>query len=247
MICNYDELEFNVISIDRFYHKTGAFDVKARPYAAFSFRLSGSGEFDICGKRISVKSGDLLFIPADTPYKVEYSFSESVVVHFSRCNYSEAESICINNSRSVEHLFQKLLDEWNRHHSVNKAKSVIYEIFDTVLEDKVRFGGDEAFCACVSFIEGNFCDYDLDMKTIAGRGYISVSSLQRRFREYLETSPMQYLIKLRMNKAMELLIAGELSVRDVALACGFVDEKYFSKAFKTRYGYSPSQIKKHVT
>lgn len=246
MICNYDDFEFNVISIDRFHHKTGTFDVKARPYAAFSFRVSGNGEFEICGKRISVGPGDLLFIPADTPYKVEYSFSESIVAHFSRCNYPEAECICVNNSRSVELLFQRLLEEWERRHSVNKAKSVIYEIFDTVLEDKGRFLGDESFAACVSFMEKSLGDPSLDMKTVAGHGYMSVSSLQRRFHEYFEISPMQYLLKLRMNKAAELLIAGEQSVRDVAFSCGFADEKYFSRAFKTRYGYSPSEMREHI-
>ena len=49
------------------------------------------------------------------------------------------------------------------------------------------------------------------------------------------------------NRALELLIANELSIRDIAFACGFSDEKYFSRAFKNQYGYPPSQMKKHIS
>ena len=85
------------------------------------------------------------------------------------------------------------------------------------------------------------------MKTVSMQGYISVSTLQRKFSEYFAISPMQYLLRLRMSKALELLIANKLPIRDVALACGFSDEKYFSKAFRLRYGYPPSEMKKHVS
>lgn len=246
MIYNYDDLEFNVISVDRFFHKPGYLEVKARQYAALSYRVSGSGEFDIDGRHIIINPGDILFIPANVSYKVEYSISESIVIHMLRCNYYEAEGICVNNNRGIELLFQKVLEEWNKRYSVNRAKSIIYDILETVSEDKRLFTGDGEFSACLRFMEENFSDASMDMKTVSKHGYISVSTLQRKFKEYFETSPMQYLLKLRMNKALELLIADELSIRDIAYACGFSDEKYFSKAFKARYGYAPSQMKKHV-
>lgn len=246
MIYNYEDLEFNVLSVDRFFHDPGPLEVKARPYAALSYRVCGCGTFDINGKCLSISPGDVLFIPAHMSYKVEYSVSESIVAHLSRCNYSEPEGIRIGNSRGVERLFQRLLEEWNKTHSVNKAKSIIYDILETVSEDKRVFSGDSEFAACLSFMEENFCDASLGMKDVSAQGYISVSTLQRRFREYFSISPMQYLLKLRMNKAIELLIANELSVRDVAFACGFSDEKYFSKAFRLRYGHPPSEMRKHV-
>ena len=243
MIYNYDDLEFKVLSIDRFFHKPGPLYVKARQYAAFSYRVSGSGEFDINGKHLKISPGDILFIPADVSYKVEYSTSESIVVHMLHCNQSEPEGICINNKPAVELLFQKLLTEWNKRHSVNCAKSIIYDILETVCEDKRLLGTDSEFTAALSFIEKNFCDPSLDMKAVSAHGYISVSTLQRKFKEHLGISPMQYVLKLRMNKAMDLLIANTLSVRDIAYSCGFSDEKYFSKAFRLKYGHSPLFVK----
>ena len=50
-----------------------------------------------------------------------------------------------------------------------------------------------------------------------------------------------------MNKALKLLIENKLSVREIALKCGFEDEKYFSRAFKNKYGHPPSQILGHIS
>ena len=247
MIYNCDDLEFKVLSVDLFTHKPGLLEVNARQYAALSYRVSGTGEFNIDGKQLKINPGDILFIPAHISYKVEYSASESIVIHLLRCNYSDAEGFSVNNVRAVGILFQSLLEEWNRGHSVNKAKSIIYDILETVSEDKRVFSGDGEFAACLSFMEENYCDPSLDMKTVSLHGYISVSTLQRKFKEHLAISPMQYLLKLRMSKAVELLIANEMPVRNIAFACGFADEKYFSKAFRIRYGYPPSELKKHVS
>ena len=50
-----------------------------------------------------------------------------------------------------------------------------------------------------------------------------------------------------MNKALKLLIENKLSIKEIALACGFPDEKYFSRAFKERFGHPPSQILGHIS
>ena len=71
-------------------HKEGVFNVNARPYAALSYRESGTGTFKIGNKIFHTKPGDVLFIPADVAYEVEYSSSKSIVVNMDFCNYFEA-------------------------------------------------------------------------------------------------------------------------------------------------------------
>ena len=122
MIYSFDDLEFKIISIDRFVHKPGVYNIKSRPFAVLSFRMSGEGRFEVDGKNFIARPGDIMFMASDLPYKVEYSSSESIVVHMRDCNYHEAEGICVKNTRGVELLFQKLLAEWNDGHSINKAK-----------------------------------------------------------------------------------------------------------------------------
>ena len=71
MIYNFDDLEFRVLSVDIFTHKPGTLEVNARQYAALSYRVSGTGEFNIDGKHLKINPGDILFIPAHMSYKVE--------------------------------------------------------------------------------------------------------------------------------------------------------------------------------
>jgi len=246
MIYNFDELSFQVLTVGRFYHQNGFFDVNARPYAALSFRVRGTGDFKIGTKHFITKPGDVLFLPANTPYKVEYSVSESIVVHFDKCNYSEVENICFENSASINLGFEHLLKAWNEQRSINRTKAIIYDILDKMATDQQESINDTVVKSCVRYMEKHYCDPKLDVETLCSMFFISVSSLQRGFANYLATSPKQYLIQLRMDRALELLTKNEISVKEISFACGFTDEKYFSRAFKRRYGYPPSQLKNNM-
>ena len=246
MIYNFDDLSFQVLMVDRFIHREGVFNVNARPYSAFSFRVRGSGVFEIGNKRFITQKGDVLFLPANTPYKVEYSSSESIVVHFEQCNYFDAENICLENVAVIRLLFNNLLESWNGQRSVNQAKSIIYEILEKIERDKRSSLEDSTFARCVSYIDTHFCDPELDMNAVCGVGFISASSLQRAFNAHFGMSPKQYLLKLRMKHALELLAENELSIKEIAFSCGFQDEKYFSRAFRRKYGYPPSRMQSNM-
>lgn len=64
--------------------------------------------------------------------------------------------------------------------------------------------------------------------------------LRRLFVEAYRTTPQQYLLRLRLEKAEELLRSGLYAVSAVALQCGFYDAHYFSRLFRARYGCTPS-------
>lgn len=246
MIYNFDNLSFQILTVDRFFHCEGFFEINSRPYAALSFRVSGTGDFEIGTKRLVTKPGDVLFLPADTPYKVKYSVSESIVVHFEHCNYFEAENVYFKNKSEIGIYFQRLLDSWHNQHSVNQAKSMIYDILEKIASNQKLSNGDTAIANCVRYMNANFCDPQTDVKTVCAEAFISESSLQRAFAKYFGMSPKQYLINLRMNRALQLLTENELSVKEICFACGFTDEKYFSRAFKKKYNYPPSQLRKHM-
>ena len=232
--------------IDRFFHKKGVFDVKARPYASFSYRVSGNSLFEVGNKQLQSNPGDVLFLPADTPYRVEYLGGESIVIHFSECNYFEAEAISSRQSAAMALRFQQLLEVWNGSRSVNQVKSMIYDILERMSADQENAMEHTAFADCVHYIDAHFCDPSLHIKTVCDVAFISASSLQRAFEEHFGISPKQYLNKLRMNRALELLMEQERSVKEIAFACGFLDEKYFSRAFKKKYGYPPSHFYKET-
>ncbi|MBR2988103.1 MAG: helix-turn-helix domain-containing protein [Clostridia bacterium] len=246
MIYNFETLSFQILTVDRFFHREGFFNVKARPFSALSFRINGTAVFEIGNTRLLAKPGDVLFLPANTPYKVEYSVGESIVVHFEHCNYFEVENACVGNSLAIGVRFQHLLEVWNQQHSANQAKSIIYDILDKMSSDQKMSISDTAIANCIHYIDEHFCDPNIDVETVCGIAFISVSSLQRAFTKYFGLSPKQYLIQLRMNRALDLLTENVLSVKEISFACGFTDEKYFSRAFKKKYGYPPSQFRKNI-
>ena len=244
MIYNFDALSFEVLSIYRFEHRDGYFFVKPRPYAALAFRLGGSGEFNIAGERMPFSSGDILFLPSETAYEARYLDNETIVVHLMHCNYNEAEIFRPENPELFRTAFLQLLEGWNENHSVNYAKSKIYDILEKMGSEKRRDLRGGPFDSCLAYMEAHFCEPTLEIGEICAVGFMSQSSLQRGFHERFGMSPKAYLSSLRLRRATELLLSQNKSVKEVAFACGFSDEKFFSRTFKEKYGFSPSQLKK---
>jgi len=55
--------------------------------------------------------------------------------------------------------------------------------------------------------------------------------------------PHQYLMKLRIERAREILVAGDARIIDVALDLGFSNASHFSRAFARRYGVAPAAFR----
>ena len=79
----------------------------------------------------------------------------------------------------------------------------------------------------------------LSRSDLAVNAKLSTRQLERLFRKYLNRSPARYYLELRLNKARLLLLQTDMSVIDVALACGFVSASHFSKCYRDFFGRTP--------
>ena len=68
---------------------------------------------------------------------------------------------------------------------------------------------------------------------------MSTRQLERLFRRYLSRSPKRYYMELRLQKARNLLMQTDMSVINVALACGFASPSHFSKFYRAHYATTP--------
>lgn len=68
---------------------------------------------------------------------------------------------------------------------------------------------------------------------------MSTRQLERLFRRYLNRSPKRYYMELRLKKARNLLMQTDMSVINVALACGFASPSHFSKCYRALYKTTP--------
>lgn len=94
----------------------------------------------------------------------------------------------------------------------------------------------------IGALEKDFAqDWTLDdLTTIA---HMSRSNLMRVFRKAAGQTPIEYLIRLRIQKAMDLLRNTGLTVTEIALESGFNDSNYFTRQFKKAQHQSPTQYR----
>ena len=98
----------------------------------------------------------------------------------------------------------------------------------------------------LQFINEHFSE-PITIGEIAASASISESECLRCFNSTIEQPPIQYLKKLRLQKAAEQLSSTEKKIGDIAADCGFPDTSYFTRAFKAARGMSPGEYRKMVS
>lgn len=85
----------------------------------------------------------------------------------------------------------------------------------------------------------------ITLNAIAGAGGVCRTRCCQIFRQYLGRTPNDYLNSFRLEKAMELLRSTQLSVTEIASACGYNSTSYFTEMFTRAKGCSPTSFRKH--
>jgi AraC-like DNA-binding protein len=80
---------------------------------------------------------------------------------------------------------------------------------------------------------------------MARRAGLSPSRFTVVFKRHFRMTPYQYLLKLRIEHAQELLRDG-LSLQQASEYCGFTDVHHFSKTFKSVTGVNPGYYKRNL-
>lgn len=74
---------------------------------------------------------------------------------------------------------------------------------------------------------------------IAERLHISTRQLERLFGRFLNSTPKQYFMELRLHRARNLLVQTERSITEIAMASGFRSASHFTRSFRAFYGQTP--------
>ena len=106
---------------------------------------------------------------------------------------------------------------------------------EAIVPDPVAKGKD--------FIEAHFSE-PIDNGQVARRVGVSPQYLVRLFKRSYSISPVQHLWNLRAEKGAFLLRQTGLSVSEIAYQCGYKNPFHFSRHLKTKYGHSPSDLRK---
>lgn len=102
---------------------------------------------------------------------------------------------------------------------------------------------DEVVLAAIAKINKRMHHRDVKLVEIAAQSGLSYVQFLRRFKAVTGVSPSEYVATVRLQKAKNLLTDTELLIKEIAFACGFENEYYFSNFFKKHTGTSPSAFR----
>lgn len=94
------------------------------------------------------------------------------------------------------------------------------------------------------YIDAHYSE-KLLLTDIAGELGLTMSWLSHFFKDAFGMSFQAYLMKIRCEKARQLLLLTDFTLLDISIACGFSDIKYLNKGFARQFGCSPRQYRLH--
>lgn len=100
---------------------------------------------------------------------------------------------------------------------------------------------NERLLQAAAYME-NHIEEDLDLDTCAAAVGVTLRQLQRLFMSHLKQTPRQYMNDLRLQYGRSLLAETNMSVIEVAIACGYQSSAYFAKSFQKKFGVTPRRF-----
>lgn len=113
-----------------------------------------------------------------------------------------------------------------------------------MLELKREYRQKDSIDAAIAWINENYHIQDMSMTLVANQVSLNYFYFSSTFKERTGMSFVNYLKKVRIDKARELLDDCSLSVNEVAERVGFQNPRLFSKIFKEELGITPSDYQK---
>jgi len=121
-----------------------------------------------------------------------------------------------------------------------------YKRLDTFIvqeQERLQVKTKRPITEAVQYIRIHYAE-SLSQADVAEACSISTAYLSRLFKEEMQVGFQDFLTQVRIENAEKLLRETNLSIREIAAAVGYPDEKYFSKLYRKTTGIKPSEYRK---
>ncbi len=128
------------------------------------------------------------------------------------------------------------------------AMSNLYSIISDILgSENIEMYGREDYKQILPAINCIETEYgnNLNIELLAKKCAMSKTNFRRVFTELCGASPIEYLLRKRMERATVLLCQTYMSISEISSLCGFKDTEYFCRTFKKRMGKTASEMRKN--
>ena len=149
-------------------------------------------------------------------------------------------------------MMYEIIDCVSKKEAINSKKNSIGIFSDVVTEEiedltlrllNILQSKEEAKIARALKIIHTLCETNLDIPNLARQEDMSVSSFHTHFKKVTSHTPLQYIKKIRLNKAKDLIAKHNYQVVDAAYEMGYDSASQFSRDFKSYFGYPPKDVK----
>lgn len=215
--------------------------IKNRKSYGLSFCTEGKITYEIGGRQAVSDEKHAVILPKGQSYSLRGDKTGKFpVINFDckefLCN--EVISLPIQSSDTYIKDFEKMkaltLFEENR----AKMMSVFYNMLHRLsTESSVH----DAILPAIRYIESNYQNPKLSNSELAEKCNISEVYFRKIFTETYKTTPKQFIVDIRINKAKQLLSDGFLNIGAVAEECGFSNQFHFCRLFKEKTGVTPTE------
>lgn len=230
-----------------------------RDHYLIHFVTEGCGKFYIDGLTFEIKEnqgflicpGDITYYEADknTPWNyIWVGFNGIKAPQYIQQLGLSKHNPLINtkNPKLVQEYLSKIFESTKLEHAREIGMLGYLYLFLSVLIEEVKVKEPtnykhEYIQKAIEYIEMNY-HRNISVRNIAEYIGLNRSYFSSLFKNSLNMSPENFLIKYRVNKACELLKQNKsLRIADVSRSVGYTDQLAFSKTFKKVKGYSPSE------
>ena len=227
--------------------------VDNRKSNAFILRIKGNVTYSFENRVVETREGDIVFLPKGSSYA--YETTSEYQSEYTSINFDadiENPHVMKFSSEGFSDYFQichHFAETWKigGAHEKYKCLSMFYSLLSYLsFLEHIEYRNLHSFRIiepAISYMTEHMYDSDLNVDSLHLLCGISNTYSRKLFHSRFAATPKNYITQKRLSHAKEVLESGDFaSVAEVANSVGYNDPLYFSRAFKEKYGTSPSKI-----
>lgn len=200
------------------------------------------------GSKFLAEPGDVLLLPRGANYTVDFQIppgkvSRPFLINARIYGADGCEPLLecppmrlCKDEGTLLPLFAEAAALYKRAHPA-QLKSTVYRLFSLL------FPIEQEDDCCLGYINSHFTE-QFSIPQLAKRCALSESVYRRRFRQLTGLSPVQYINRLKIEKACQLLQSGDISHQQISEFLNFYSIAYFYRVFKAVTGKTPGDYRK---
>ena len=216
--------------------------MRDRPCYGLSFCYSGQITYTQNGKQYVSDRAHAVLLPQGQSYSTRRDKKGDFPLINFTCVGFLCNTITVFELNNPEQLIREF-EQMRRLFPFEENRARVMSIFYNILHNLCALDGKREILPAMRYIEQNYRLPDLGNERLARECGISEVYFRRLFSEQMKTSPKQYIIDVRVQKAKQLLAEGALKISAVAQACGFSNPYHFCRVFRQRTGMTPTDYR----